>query len=214
MACHTDMLAAWSSTGVDGEAPDPRASSPASTLAYSRGWSSFHMPHLRKMASARPSAIAARSAAFTRSQKGRVGREQPDIVAGRDRRRGVHETRIAAHAPRRHHRVEQHGIHAAEREIGVRVHVVLVGDHGRAVLGRFALQDVEGQRGSQRGHAAACQIGERAVRGGIGLAHREDLAERVVRHGHRQAGAPHGRVLDATQARCRNPLERRPRRGS
>ena len=62
------------------------------------------------------------------------------------------------------HVVEQHGIDAAEHQIGVRMHVVVV-RHGReAVLPLGAQQDLVGDRAAERADRLAAQVGERPQR--------------------------------------------------
>ena len=59
--------------------------SPASSRAYSLGWSSFQTPHLRKMRSSEPSRIAAAQDVVARVAQRRPGRrEHADVVADGD----------------------------------------------------------------------------------------------------------------------------------
>ena len=61
-------------------------------------------------------------------------------------------------------------------------------------------EQVVGERGAERGHPPAAQVGERAEATRVGFADGQDLAELVVRDGDRQAGAAGRAVLDAAQA--------------
>ena len=62
---------------------------------------------------------------------GLVGRKHADVVADAEVGRLIDEAGIAADAALREHLVEHHGIDAAQRQIAVRMHVVLVGHRRR-----------------------------------------------------------------------------------
>ena len=161
------------------------------------------MPHLRKIASRRPSRIACRRTAFIRSREsGALGSEDADVVADARRcggwftRPGLRRTPRAASTV-----VQQHGIHAAERQVAIGVHVVLVGHRHDAV--RLPASTAGCRRpawlpASPRGgppDRRACD-----TLAPSDCPHREDLAELVVGNRDRQAGAARGRVFDAAQA--------------
>jgi hypothetical protein len=56
-------------------------------------------------------------------------REYADVVANSHGHRLIHQTRIPPHSAVREHVIQQHGVDSSERQIAVRMHVVLVG-HG------------------------------------------------------------------------------------
>ena len=122
---------------------------------------------------------------------------QDDVVA---RRHGLgvrREPRLPAHDAVRQHVVEQHGIDPAEQQIAVGVDVVVVRHGHDTVLAFGGPEQFPGERGIQRGHPLAAQIGERAKAIAIALAHGEHFAEGVVGDAHLQLGALGGRILQA-----------------
>ena len=91
--------------------------------------------------------------------QGRVWRrEHADVVPDRDRlglnREAVHEATPAFGEDV----VEQHRIDAAEHEVTVRMHVVLVRERPEAVIAFGAQEDVVRNRAAERRHAVAAQV--------------------------------------------------------
>ena len=95
--------------------------------------------------------------------------------------------------------IEQHRVDAADGQVGVRVHVVVVGHRLDAVRALRRGEQLPGQRPAQRRDLASGQILQRAEALAVALAHRDHLAELVVRDAHRQLGALGRRVFDAAQ---------------
>ena len=103
---------------------------------------------------------------------------------------------VATHGALGQHVVEQHRVDSPEQQVLVRMDVVVVGDGLEAVFAFGLRQDLPGQRGAERRHAAATEIGQRAVAAGVGLAHGQHFAELVVRHANGEFRALGRRVLE------------------
>ena len=135
-----------------------------------------------KIDSSVPSRIASRRMASMRSRIVRVPAvEDTDVVADGHRIRLRDETALPPHGLLREHVVEQHGIHTPERQIAVRMHVIVVRHRHHAALGLRGEEDFVRDRAAQRGDAPAAEIGERPEAGRVGLAHGQHFAELVVR---------------------------------
>ena len=106
---------------------------------------------------------------------------------------------LPAHAALGDDVIEQHRVDAADGQVGVRVHVVVVGHRLDAVRALRRGEQLPGQRAAQRRDLATRQILQRAEALAIALADGDHLAELVVRDADRQLGALGRRVFDAAQ---------------
>ncbi len=103
-------------------------------------------------------------------------------------------------APLGEHVVEQHRVEAADHQVAVRMHVVVVRHRVDTVIAFGTQQDVIRDRAAQRADVLVAQIRQRPEPRRIGVAYGEDFAEFVIRHGHRMRRPACRRVLDAAQA--------------
>jgi hypothetical protein len=89
--------------------------------------------------------------------------ENHHVVAGRDRVRPRVQARYPTHAALGQHVIEQHGVHPTDRQVAVRMDVVVV--RHRANAGEpFGLeQDVVRDRAPERGDAPAAEVRQRAM---------------------------------------------------
>ena len=146
--------------------------------------------------------MAPRRISSTRvAQRGVARREHADVVAGRrPRPLTMREARDGQAPPLGDHVVEQDRVEPAEHEVGIRMHVIVVGDGLEAVLARGREQDVVRDGAGERADAPAGEIGQRAKAPGVRGADAQHFAKRVVRDRGRHRGPPRRRVLDAAQA--------------
>ena len=151
--------------------------------------------------------IRSRSAALAR-------REHADVIADAQVGVLVDQPGVPAYAAIREHVVQHDRVDAAKRKVAVRMHVVFVGDGDDAVLGLGGGENVVGQRGAERRHTAAAEIGQRSESLAIRRPDRQDLAELVVWNGDGQPGATGGAVFDAAQPDIEVASARQPHRGS
>jgi hypothetical protein len=110
------------------------------------------------------------------------------------------EAALAPHRLVREHVVEQHGIEASQRQVAVRMHVIVVRHRHNAAGGLGVEENLVRDRAAERADASAAQVVERPDAQRVGGTHRQDLAELVVGHGDRQRRAPRRRVFDPAQA--------------
>jgi hypothetical protein len=89
-----------------------------------------------------------------RHELGALGRRDDDVVADRHRLGLRVQARVTPHRALGEHVVEQHAVHAAEQQIAVGVHVVVVGDGSDAVLALGREEQVVGDGAAERGHGA------------------------------------------------------------
>ena len=83
-------------------------------------------------------------------------------MADRDRLRLDREAGHRAVAPLGEHVVEQHRVHAADHQVAVRMHVVVVRHDVQAVLALGAQQDLVRDGAAERADAS-CRAGRRAT---------------------------------------------------
>ena len=121
-------------------------------------------------------------------------------MADGDRLRLNGEALHRALPPLRQHVVEQHGVHAPDHQIAVRMHVVVVrhGAHPEIALG--PQQDFVGDRAAERRDPLAAKIGEGSESRGVAVADAQHLAEFVVGQRDRHRRPPGRRVFDPAQA--------------
>ncbi len=131
---------------------------------------------------------------------GAVGVQNSNVVPDAHLGALIDEARVAPHRALRQHRVEQHGVHSADREVAVGVHVILVADGDDPVLGCSLAQELVGERGTKRGHSTAAQIRQGTVAERVGLADRQHLAKCVVRHGDGEPRASTRQVFEPAHA--------------
>ena len=133
------------------------------------------------------------------AQLGVLGRQQTHVVARADIRRLIRQSRVAPNTALGQHLIEQHRVDASDRQIAVRVHIVFVGHQHDIVLGLRGCEDVEGERGAERGHSTTTQVGERAKPWSVRGAHGEDLSKLVVRNRDGESRPASGAVLETAQ---------------
>ncbi len=114
------------------------------------------------------------------AKRGVGWREHANIVAGRHAVRLDDEAGKDLSPAFRQDVVEQDGVEAAEHQVAVRMHVVVVRDGRQAMLAFGAQQDLVRDRAAQGTDPAASQVTERVIAGRIGIAHGEHFAERVI----------------------------------
>ena len=163
----------------------------------------FGIPHIP-----RPEHALERSVAHTRPQGGihRVAEravasgEHGDVAAAGQRDGLNHEATDSTQRALGQHVVEQHGIDASTHKIGVRMHIVVVG-HGQHAVRAFRVeQHVPRHRGAEGSHPATAQVGQAVDAPAVGCAHREHLAELVIRQRHREARMQCRSIFEARHA--------------
>jgi hypothetical protein len=122
-------------------------------------------------------------------------REHSDVVACSSGLRLDHEATAPAQRAVRDHVVQQHGIDAAGDQIGVGMHVIVVGNGYDAHPPLCIEQHLVGGGAAERGHTPPREILQPPKAIAIPRAHRQHFAKFEVRHGERVARAQLGRVF-------------------
>ena len=94
------------------------------------------------------------------AQRGVLGRQDPDVVADRHRLRLNREPAYRAMAPLGEHVVQQHGVHAPDHQVAVRVHVIVVRHDAYAMLALGVQQDFVRDGVAERADDSPAEIGE------------------------------------------------------
>ena len=90
-------------------------------------------------------------------------RQDPDVVTHADAGRLIGEPGMTTNTSLGEDFVEQHRIHTSDRQVGIRMHIVLVRNDDHAVVLFSSGEQIERQRCRERRDTTAAQIGERSI---------------------------------------------------